>query len=806
VSSSPPDITAASERRRLIFVSDASAEADRLATTLRRDGYSVVDVALSTLLSRVSVERPSLLLCDADDERCLDIVRGLRSLPEGTAVDVILVGSPGATLALDRDAVAAEATARFVRPVDIEALRSKVRSLLGPGGRAETTPRSHRPPVLASSSRPPSRRSSIPLTDDALLGEALDTLDNPEPASTPPALGTPSTPPSAHLELSGEIQTLLIEAERRVAGSSRSRTASERIDPDDNLEDHGDGSQSAEVLPGDVLEALEQPLDDDDDVFGAGGAESSPPATGPGHVGTGAGTRGHSAGHSEPPPESSDVGTSVEGVRSVGIDDSRRRQNASTPKPPRHTPASAPSEPPPRASERASPLSRTHTDLPDSHETTPPPPSAPTDPPASLRPRGTETAAIEMAPPESVPPQPPGTHGGDPSTAPPPGRSRREPSRDLAKRAATRDPSTAPPLPRGQSERLASQPVTLTIPETLRAGTSIRILAQAIVCRWSGSIAFEVDQGIRRVVFRGGDFVTAASGVHAESLVAFLVARGDLPRDIAREAHKLPPSGRHAGAALVARGNLAQDQLWEVIRAHAEWIIGQTVNIAAGSAVLETELPGRLKDEPSVFGGATGAEVLIDTLRRIVDPEVAAQSLGGWDVHLAPGAKAALMNECALATEEAELVAHPEGHTLRELVSQVGDLSFASAVQALVELGVLQVGINTREEAPDPDLERAIRSVDVHALRERIVSRRSLVEEGDYFALLGLPRSATGYDIRRAYTKLRRDLDPSRALTAGTADLEEDLDEILVVLDEAYEILRDQVRRERYRRAIEATP
>jgi hypothetical protein len=45
-----------------------------------------------------------------------------------------------------------------------------------------------------------------------------------------------------------------------------------------------------------------------------------------------------------------------------------------------------------------------------------------------------------------------------------------------------------------------------------------------------------------------------------------------------------------------------------------------------------------------------------------------------------------------------------------------------------------------------------------------------------------------------------------RMLTPVTADLGDDVSLILDVLDEAYEILRDQVRRDRYRRALEEGP
>jgi DnaJ-class molecular chaperone len=72
--------------------------------------------------------------------------------------------------------------------------------------------------------------------------------------------------------------------------------------------------------------------------------------------------------------------------------------------------------------------------------------------------------------------------------------------------------------------------------------------------------------------------------------------------------------------------------------------------------------------------------------------------------------------------------------------------------------------------------------------------------------LLGISRSATAYDIRRAYLELRREFEPSRILTGATTDLRDDAQLIVEVLDEAYEILREERRRERYRRALEAAP
>jgi curved DNA-binding protein CbpA len=69
-----------------------------------------------------------------------------------------------------------------------------------------------------------------------------------------------------------------------------------------------------------------------------------------------------------------------------------------------------------------------------------------------------------------------------------------------------------------------------------------------------------------------------------------------------------------------------------------------------------------------------------------------------------------------------------------------------------------------------------------------------------------VPHNATGYEVRRAYLDLRKAFEPSRLLTPGLIDLAEDVRRIASVLEEAYEILGDNARRERYRRAIDASP
>jgi hypothetical protein len=335
-------------------------------------------------------------------------------------------------------------------------------------------------------------------------------------------------------------------------------------------------------------------------------------------------------------------------------------------------------------------------------------------------------------------------------------------------------------------------------------GDAPKALARAIASRFSGSLAITGGTGTRRIVLHDGDIVTAGSELAGETLIAFLAARGDLSREVAaRLAGKLAPSGRHAGAALIAQGHLSQDDLWPVLRAHAEWIIGMAVMMDAGTAEHEIEPPGRLRTEPSVFGGAAGAEVFVEILRRVMPPSFAVERLGGTDVRIDDGMQISLLSECALPEDETFRVGHARARRIAEVL-EGSDPELANVLYALVCLEILSTLAAPHPQ--EPRVEPSPDPLDDEAIRGRIRARMALVEDGDYFALLGIPRTATNYEIRRAYLTLRRAFEPSQLLTASTVDLVGDVQTVLEVLDEAYDILRDPNRRERYRRAIEATP
>ena len=99
----------------------------------------------------------------------------------------------------------------------------------------------------------------------------------------------------------------------------------------------------------------------------------------------------------------------------------------------------------------------------------------------------------------------------------------------------------------------------------------------------------------------------------------------------------------------------------------------------------------------------------------------------------------------------------------------------------------------------DGDAPALIGESDLAIDRARVRARAALVADADYFALLGVRPDATGFEIKRAYEAARRDFAADGFPAELRKELERELDEIAVVLDEAYRVLRDDALRAAYR-------
>lgn len=807
---------APSARGDTVLVTDASAEGETIAAALRERGFHVIDVPISLLEGRVAGDRPLVVVVDVDEPGALTTVARARERQGIHELALLGIGDPvrGAEL------VRAPADHLFERPVDLRRLVDVVAALATPrvASRGTTPPPSYAPrptsPPLRESEHPPSGAPEALLDDFGMADDGLGPLP----------LGAP-------VPLSPELDAILVAAEQKVeAQHARSSNA-----PQSDEAPGDDGG----VLPAELLSALDEPLGPGDDgAEGTGAAEGGTPTGWPREGGSAHGTserdsltrEGRERGRGDRSRPGSEPGTPFELDDPDDAPGTSAESRRAGPPPSATAPLAEPggSTPPPHLAAPPSAGIATSRDAavpssltPEPQPITPPAPGLP----AALR----AMPSLENPPAPSVSwdrGDPRDAHGPITTSSPaawaPPSSAQAASVHAASVHAAALHtasvhtaPTVAPPSSApavapsligapAASSRPASREVATALPEVFTADDAARVVARAIAIRTSGALALHTDAGTRHIVLHEGDLVTAASTSPDETLAAFLVERGDLHRGtLGRIGARLPASGRLAGAALVANGYLAQDDLWPVLRAHAEWIVARALVTGPGTCRLEPEPAGRLKTEPGVFGGAAGAEVFVEITRRTIPPPVAIARLGGPGTRFDLGPHASLLAECALSREEEAAVRALPGRSLGD-VAPGGDEDLASVVLALCELDVLAPLAAPRRA--DGDEARRDDPLDDEAVRTRVRARLALVQEGDYFAVLGVARDATAYEIKRAYLELRRTFEPARLLTARTADLLEDVRLLLEVADEAYDILKDGTRRDRYRRAIEVAP
>lgn len=357
-------------------------------------------------------------------------------------------------------------------------------------------------------------------------------------------------------------------------------------------------------------------------------------------------------------------------------------------------------------------------------------------------------------------------------------------------------PHQAATLPPEAPAALTSVPPILT--DRLAPG----LLAGLLRSQASGVLTFSEDGTSRSLTLRDGDISAVQSTYPEDGLVALLDQRGLVSRE-ALGTMSLSPIPRLACAALVARGFLAQDDLWPALRLHGEHVVRAMLASARGSVSF---VEGRLaSDGPSPFGALSGGAVFVRCFCLAREVATLRERAARRPFQLAPGPRFDDRDDVLGGAD----VTHDLAPFMQAPIdAHVGERIEDALVtlEALVHLEILTVVDRIGgEESVGPAPIHASASIDAEALRQRIAARRKLVDEADYFALLGLSPRANAFEVRQAYLEFRRAFEPARVLQhPELLALEPELRTILEVVEEAYHVLRDDARRDRYRRAIGA--
>lgn len=319
------------------------------------------------------------------------------------------------------------------------------------------------------------------------------------------------------------------------------------------------------------------------------------------------------------------------------------------------------------------------------------------------------------------------------------------------------------------------------------------LLAKMFAGGVTGRVLFRRDEIEKIVFFDQGRPVFASSSEPADRMGGLLVREGKITASQYERCQAVvAESGRRMGEILVDFGYLKRRELLPAVRRHVEDIVYSLFGWERGHYQITVDpQPSaeriRLSRHP--------ASLVLEGIRRKLDRTTLERLLGPPSTVLEVGDRERLggiINMGDLAQEERAALAAFDGQADMASVARAAGVDIADVLPLAWGLCVLGLATARRTDTEVPDESTAlVGETDLAIDRERVRARWQLVTEADYFALLGVRRDATTFEIRRAYQAARRDFAADCFPGDLRRELAQELDDIANVLDEAFRVLRD---------------
>ncbi len=298
------------------------------------------------------------------------------------------------------------------------------------------------------------------------------------------------------------------------------------------------------------------------------------------------------------------------------------------------------------------------------------------------------------------------------------------------------------------------------------------------------------------VLFDQGRPVFASSSETRDRMGELLVREGKITASQYERCQTVvAESGRRMGEILVDLGYMKRRELLPAVRRHVEDIVYSLFGWDRGHyAIAIDQVPSaeriRLSRHP--------AALVLEGIRRKLDRSTLERMLGPPSTIIEVADRDRLNsvintgNTGDLAQEERAALAAIDGQADLSTVARVAGVDLADVLPLAWGLCTLGLATARRTDTEVPDESTVlVGETDMVIDRDRVRARWQLVTEADYFALLGVRRDATAFEIRRAYQSARRDFSPETFPADLRRELAQELDDIGSVLDEAFKVLRD---------------
>ena len=318
----------------------------------------------------------------------------------------------------------------------------------------------------------------------------------------------------------------------------------------------------------------------------------------------------------------------------------------------------------------------------------------------------------------------------------------------------------------------------------------------------TGAVLFTNAGTQKTVFFENGLPVGMQSNLIFDRLEEFLLRESLIDKQIYAEARIKALSARSLAAYLVERGLLSAEEFFPVLRRHfLESLLSLFEWQEGNCSFAEAYAP----EGEKLQLGRGPAWLVMEGIRRKYSPERLLHELGGPATLAAPvpvESWPVKPGEVGLLPEERQALSLVNGsRTLEEIVFQSGQ-NEEVVYRTLLGASILGLVVITARGLAG-EKEEQVRNR-LQALRRRLEHKFAQLDKVSYFELLGVSPQANTYEIEQAYRRLRREFHPAAYSHPQLADVAPRLQALIAALEEAHDVLRDELLRESYRASLKA--
>lgn len=327
----------------------------------------------------------------------------------------------------------------------------------------------------------------------------------------------------------------------------------------------------------------------------------------------------------------------------------------------------------------------------------------------------------------------------------------------------------------------------------------------------SGTLELENGATTKRIFFRRGDIVFAATNVEYERLGERLVRAGKIKRSVLELAVRvMERSNERFGKTISELGWVSASEIERWVATQIKDIIYSVFAWSSGEYRFE---PADEPTPPDLVLQLQTAEVVYEGARRTSDLKVIRAGVGppSGVLRIADGVRLGI----PVTQDEGVILSRVDGRsTILDLVTE-SPLPEEETLRRIYAL--LLAGVLVRDDAPKAR-SRLSRSVPTAAgsgrsqssepseeeksFRDGLIARHAAMKFGNYYDRLGVDSGASEQKIQQAYEEVMRSLEPDPEFADRLDDVEKRLRDVRARVEEAYRVLADPTHRREYDRGL----